>query len=377
MTNALQRTAFLLAVGFMMGQALCAIAARAETVSATVDEILGKPAATQPVAAAPAPAASSPRIVPKRYVWRPGWDYTLDFSYAKALGNTGAPTAYGLPGGMDVVAKYRTRNQELSVSYFDYQDYPVGFSSGVVPVYLQGLATPIAVQNLSSPPGPINAAVKNKLLLSQFSNVFWIKQMLPIIVGPYDLQRWGTIGGQTDLLPIEIDGFPYTMHYRTGQWYGVAVSIPFIAAPGSNPRLTAVYTIAPQWLANLAGANVSNHPQLVQIVQARYHPTHQVELFVEPSLYPNYLPTDKWPQHYFTFIWGGSYKFGTRLESPFIQAVVGMGGAMNISPYGITGLYCQQLPCTSSSQVVPSLGGLHAAQYQLKIGIGTPQIIPL
>ncbi|MBV8150701.1 MAG: hypothetical protein JOY59_04020, partial [Candidatus Eremiobacteraeota bacterium] len=102
MTNALQRTAFLLAVGFMMGQALCAIAARAETVSATVDEILGKPAATQPVAAAPAPAASSPRIVPKRYVWRPGWDYTLDFSYAKALGTTGAPTAFGLPGGMDV-----------------------------------------------------------------------------------------------------------------------------------------------------------------------------------------------------------------------------------------------------------------------------------
>jgi len=103
---------------------------------------------------------------------------------------------------------------------------------------------------------------------------------------------------------------------------------------------------------------------------------------LQPSLYPNYLPTDIWPQHYLTMIYAASYSFARddkpwQKLNPFIQGVISMGGAMNVSPYGITGLYCQALPCTASSSLYPSLGGNHAAQFQLKVGIGRPDIIPL
>jgi hypothetical protein len=110
---------------------------------------------------------------------------------------------------------------------------------------------------------------------------------------------------------------------------------------------------------------------------------------LEPSLYPNILPTDKWPQHYLTMIYSVAYSLGrdkydrfhrptTHNIIPFVQATVSMGGAMNVSPYGISALYCQQLSATgcNPAAVVPQLGGNHAAQFQLKFGIGKPEIIP-
>lgn len=300
-----------------------------------------------------------------------GWDYGFDVSSAWSAGKTGALPAFGSVGGVDGILAYRfSRFQRASGSYYELQDYPVGFSNGVVPVYLQGVATPIATQDLAAPPGPLNAAVKNKLFVASFNNMFIIAKKIPIVVSPTYTSRWGTIGGGTDLLPIEIDGFPYTVHFRTAQYMQLAFTLPFL----STPKLFATYTVAPQWLTGLNGANVTNKAQLIHLLYAEYNPLKQLTLFFEPSLYPNYLPTDKSPQHFATFIYGANFKPSPRT---FIQGVFSMGGAMNLRPYGITSLTCQQLPCTSASQVVPSIGGLHAAQFQLKFGIGSPPIIPL
>jgi hypothetical protein len=317
-------------------------------------------------------------------LWDLGWEYTADGSIAWPFGKTGQTSKFGLVGGADIIIKYAlSPNNRFVVGYYDLQEYPVGFSSGVVPVFLQGVATPIGTQDLSAAPGPLNAAIKNRVMITHFDQTIWIKQKLPVIISPTYTQRWGTVGGGTDLIPVEIDGLPQTLHFRTGSWIGLFASLPLCCnnqdwIPGYRaPRASAVYTIGPQWATGANGANVSNKAQLVQILLAKYHPLKQLEIFAEPSLYPNLLPTDKWPQHYFTAIYGGSYKFGTTQASPFVQAVVSMGGAMNVSPYGVSALFCQQLPCTSLSQVVPAIGGNHAAQFQLKFGIGVPEVLPL
>jgi hypothetical protein len=348
--------------------------------------------------------AQATPIAPPKHIplWPEGFDYTVDFSVAWPFGNTGAPKTYGLPGGMDGIFRYTWgESSRLSVGWYDLQEYPIGFDTGVVPLYLQGVATPIGplpcsasvpagCVNLATPPVG-NVGIKNKIVIAHFDQVFWTKllgQDFPLIVSPTYTQRWGTIGGGDDLLPVEIDGFPYEVHYRTGSFGAIGLTFPVPLLTQPRRGLVTTYTIGPQWLMNLQGANVNNHAQLVQILHTVWHPTRQIQIDLQPSLYPNFLPTDKWPQHYFTMIYSAAYSFGydqrdpwgrplTRHLIPFIQATVSMGGAINIAPYGITALYCQQLPCTSASQLVPALGGNHAAQFQLKFGIGRPSVIPL
>ena len=337
----------------------------------------------QEQAQAPAPPLHLP-------LWRNGLDYTVDASMAWPFGNTGKSSGVGLPGGMDIIGRYAFGpNTRFVFGYYDLQEYPVGFDTGIVPVYLQGAATPIATANLAA--HPLNVAIKNSLVITHLDQVVWTKllgQDFPIVFSPTYTQRWGSIGGGTDLLPVEENGLPYELHYRLGTFYGIGMTI---AVPGlTQPKigLLTTYTIAPQWLTGIAGANATNTAQVVQILHTVYHPTKQIQLDFAPSLYPNYLPTDIWPQHYLTMIYSAAYSFGhdvtdpwgrplTNRIIPFVQATITMGGAINESPYGIKALYCQSLPCTSPSELVPALGGNHAAQFQLKFGIGHPDIIPL
>ena len=338
--------------------------------------------------------AQGMRIKPPKHfppLWREGVDYTVDFSMARPFGNTGAPSAYGLPGGMDIVFRYGfSDSSHLEIGWYDLQEYPIGFDTGIVPVYLQGVATPIATANLATPPVS-NVAINNKIIIAHYDQVFWTKlagKDFPLILSPTLTQRWGTIGGGDDLLPVEIDGFPYNLRYRTGSFGAIGLTFPVPGLTDYRRGLITTYTIGPQWLMAMQGANVNNHAQLVQILHTVWHPTKQIQIDLSPSLYPNYLATDKWPQHYLTMIYSAAYSFGhddrdpwgrltTQRLIPFVQATVSMGGAINVSPYGIAALYCQQLPCNSPSQLVPQLGGNHAAQLQLKFGFGEPSIIPL
>ena len=325
---------------------------------------------------------SRPQRMP---LWPAGLDYTVDLSMAWSFGNTGAPSS-GLPGGMDAILRYSfTPNDRLVIGYYDLQEYPVGFSSGIVPVYLQGVATPIATASLAAN----NATVQNHLIITHFDQVFWTKlagQDFPLIFSPTYTHRWGAIGGGSDYLPVEINGLPYMEHYRTGDFFALGLTFPVPLLTQPKHHLLTTYSIGPQWVLSAPGANQTYAPQLVQILHMIWHPTPRVQIDLQPSLYPNILPTDQWPQHYLTMIYSAAYSFGRQDYDasghetnvvPFVQGTISMGGAINESPYGISALYCQALPCTSPSQLVPQLGGNHAAQFQLKFGIGRPDVIPL
>ncbi|MBV8602016.1 MAG: hypothetical protein JO359_10680, partial [Candidatus Eremiobacteraeota bacterium] len=331
-----------------------------------------------------AQAASPPmaHAIPYRHLiplWRPGWEYTADMSIGAPFGATGKIKQYGLPGAGDVILKYGfSENSHLYIGYFGLNEYPIGFSTGVVPVYLQGVAVPIATQNLgtANPPGfttPLNAVTVNRIMISHYDQAFWIGGMphslvpggqLPIVISPTYTQRWGSIAGGSDIVPIEIDGLPYYgIHWRTSSFLGLYATIPVPILTQFKYNLFTQYTIGPQWLTGLNGANVSNHAQLVQILRTTWKPKEQITVELEPSLYPNILPTDKWPQHYLTMQYSIAYSFGKDTYDrfhrptshnliPFIQAMVSMGGAMNLSPYGINALYCQQLSATGCSAAV-------------------------
>lgn len=324
-------------------------------------------------------------------LWPAGLDYTVDASVAWLLGNTGAPQRSGLPGGMDVIARWGfSPSSRLVIGYYDLQEYPAGFDVGTVPVYLQGVATPIATANLAGT--PINAQVQNHLVIAHWDQVLWTKLMgqpFPLIFSPTYTTRWGSIGGGTDYLPIEENGLPYLEHYRTASFVALGLTFPIPLLTQPHKGLLTTYTIAPQWATPPSGANMTNSAQLVHILHLQWHnPGRQWQLDLQPSLYPNMLPTDQWPQHYFTMIYSLAYSFGhndysrfgeqiTNRLNPFVQATLTTGGAMNVAPYGIAALYCQQLPCNSPAQLVPQLGGNHATQIQLKFGIGRPDVIPL
>jgi hypothetical protein len=333
------------------------------------------------------PGTMRPGHIP---LWPAGLEYTIDASIAWAMGTTGAPQGNGLPGGMDVIARWGfSPSSRLVIGYYDLQEYPAGFDVGTVPVYLQGVATPIGTQNLATT--GLNAQVQNHLVIAHWDQVLWAKLMgqdFPLVFSPTYTTRWGSIGGGTDYLPVEINGFPYLEHYRTASFVALGLTIPVPLLTQPRKGLLTTYTIAPQWASPQSGANMTNNAQLVQILHVLWHDrSHRWQLDLQPSLYPNLLPTDQWPQHYFTMIYSLAYSFGhndyspygerlTNRIIPFVQGTITTGGAMNVAPYGIAALYCQQLPC-AANQVVPQLGGNHATQFQLKVGIGRPDVIPL
>ena len=75
-----------------------------------------------------------------------------------------------MSGGIDANLFYTfSRYQRLALGYYELQEYPIGFNTGIVPIYLQGIATPIGTQDLSAPPGPQNVMVKNRFFIASRS----------------------------------------------------------------------------------------------------------------------------------------------------------------------------------------------------------------
>jgi hypothetical protein len=299
-----------------------------------------------------------------------GLTYQLDASIAKSLGNTGYRN--GLPGGMDGLLAYGfSPHLRVQAAYYDFQEYPLGFDTGTVPVYLQGIGPSIGTQNLAQ--YPIDVTVKNNIVVLQAQNLFTIAHKLPIVITPTYLSRTGTVGGNTDLTQIEVNGFPTTVHFRTVQYYLVAVTIPVL----STPKFFGTLTVAPQWDVNLSGVQTTNHAQLFELAYFEYRPATNVTVFVQPSRLVNNLPSDQTPQYIPTFIYGVAYKF-TRYS--FVQLVASTGTPSNRSQLGITALTFTQVPTSlppPASIVAPTIAGLKATQVQLQFGIGSPSVIPL
>ncbi|HVA37527.1 MAG TPA: hypothetical protein VNJ51_07940 [Candidatus Dormibacteraeota bacterium] len=293
-----------------------------------------------------------------------GWTYTTDLSMAWALGNTGASNK--LPGGFDAGVGYGfNATTRIQASYYEVQHYPLGFNTGSVPLYLQGVANPVGAVDLSQN-GP-NVTTKDAFTLVMFQKLVRLDHKLPVVITPTYVSRTSSIGGTSDLQTLEVNGFPLQVQARTAQVEAVAFTLPFL----STPKMFGTFTVAPAWLVHRAGLNQENHAQLYQILYLEYRPTRSTTIFLEPQSSRDYLPADVYAQHLNAYFLGISHRL---TRNTFVQAVLNSGGPSNYQPYGLTGIYCQQLvPC---SQQAITAGGLHATQIQLQFGIGTPSVLP-
>ena len=297
-----------------------------------------------------------------------GFTYTADISSAYPFGNVGDHGKRWLPGGVDAVAAYGFSPLfRVAASYYELQHYPVGFDSGTVPLFVQGLAPPIGTVDLSTT--GIDVTTKDRFTIFNAERLFKFGK-LPLVISPTYVSRTSVVGvGHQDIVPFEYLGFPQTtIKTRTAQYYSLAFTLPFL----STPKMFGTFTIAPSWLTHLNGVNQQNHAQLYQILYVEYNLNDRTKFFLQPQASRDYLPTDPFPQHIYSYFLGASEKVG---KNGFVQLVLNSGGPSNYSPYGISSLHCLALPC-SQNPVVPQVGGLKATQLQFQIGIGSPSVLP-
>ena len=318
-----------------------------------------------------------------------GWTYTLDASAAYPFGNIGTLGKRWLQGGGDAVLGYGVSpNLRIVANYYEIQHYPVGFNSGQVPLYLPPGFPPSPGVNPScvdlsgttsatcqgiSP--QFNVTTKDKFGLALFEKLINVGNYkgrpIPIVITPTYVSRWSTIAasnGNGDVVPfVARNGVPYTnVSTRTAQDYAVAVTFPFL----KTPKMFGTFTVAPTWLVHTAGANLTNHAQLYQILYLEYAPFVHTKIFLEPQASRDYLPEDNYPEHNMAYFAGISQTVG---KMAFVQLVLNSGGPSNISPYGVQQLNCYALPC--SANTIPLIGGLKATQLQFQVGIGSPSVI--
>lgn len=304
-----------------------------------------------------------------------GFSYTLDLSVAYPYGNVGTYGKKWLPGGLDAVAGYGFNSTTRFVAnYYEIQHYPVGFNSGTVPFGIQGLPNTQPV-DLATVTPQIDVTTKDRFTLLILEKLFTVKlgggRVLPIVISPTYVARTSQIAasnGNSDVVPFEYNGFPVLgVHTRTAQIDSLAVTLPFL----KTPKMFGTFTIAPSWLVHRAGLNQENHAQLYQILYLEYTPNDRLKFFIEPQSSRDYLPADPYAQHLAAYFLGVSQRVG---RAGFVQLVLNSGSPTNYSPYGVTGLTCQQI-ANCSATTIPTVGGLKATQLQLQFGIGSPSVI--
>ena len=298
-----------------------------------------------------------------------GLTYTLDTTIAFPYGQTGSSA--NLPGGIDAIAGYGfNRYHRVQAGYYEFQEYPFSFNTGTVPVYLQGLSSPVGTVNLNGL--PTNVATKNKILTLVSQNLFLLGGKLPVIISPTYLARTANVGGHGDTQLLEINGFPQTVHLRSSQEYLLPLTVPFVA----SPRFFGTLTAAAQWNVNLNGANAApNHAQIFELLYLEYRLSRATTLFVQPSRLVQYFAIDPDPEHVPTLLFGLAHRF---TKQTFVQFLGSTGGASNRAIPGIASVTCQQIALNGQcAQTAPAVGGLHAAQVQIQFGLGSPSVIPL
>ena len=297
-----------------------------------------------------------------------GFTYTADLSAAYPMGDVGSYGKRWLPGGVDAVASYGFNSTfRVSASYYEVQHYPVGFDSGIVPLYIQGLAPPVGTVDLST--ANIDATTKDRFTIFNVEKLFKFGK-LPLVVTPTYVSRNSTVGkGPQDVVPFWYNGFPRLgINTRTAQYWSLAFTLPFL----STPKMFGTFTAAPTWLTHPNGLNLTNHTQIYQILYVEYNLDKKTKLFYQPQASRDYLPADPYPQHVYSYFLGASELFG---KNGFVQLVLNSGGPSNYSPYGVFALHCLAAPC-SQNPVIPQVGGLKATQLQFQIGIGSPSVLP-
>lgn len=317
----------------------------------------------------------NPVGIPQARITKPGlpqgFTYNVDWSFAFPYGSINYNA--GMPGGMDAGIGYAfSRTNRLQVGYYEIQQFPIGFSNKNVPFFIQGFTGPgTSFGQITQSTGPVDATTKDRILTAVDENLFILGGQIPIVFSPTYLSHWGTVnqsGPGSDLALIEYKGFPYLVHQRTEQEYLLPVTLPFL----STPRMFATATLAPQWLVHPAGVNETNHVQLFELLYMEYRANKNTTFYFQPSRLIQYNPMDPYPEYTPTFIYGVVHHF---TKQAFVNMGVLTGGATNYTDFGITGLYCQNLPTCSTTAT--SRGGLKATTIQIQFGFGSPTVLPL
>ncbi len=327
----------------------------------------------------PAPrdvAQSNPIGTPQAPIRRPslpqGFTYNVDFSMGFPVGDLGFNA--GDPGGMDAgFGLSFSRTNRLQVGYYEIQQVPLGFSNANVPLYLQGYTGPGTTLPGASlgrtNTGVVDVTTKDKIFEVSDQNLFVLGGKLPIVISPSYIAHTATIGGHEDVALAEFDGYPSEVRLRTEQEYLLPVTLPFLA----TPRMFGTLTFAAQWLVHPAGFNQTNHAQLFSLLYLEYRASKKTTFFIQPSRLVQYDPVDPYPMYEPSIIYGIAHHF---TPQTFIQVLGIEGYPSNYRQLGIESLTCQRLPC-SSNLVAPQFGGLHAAEFQIQLGIGSPTVVPL
>jgi hypothetical protein len=340
---------------------------------------------------AQAPPVSQEPVGP--YVGLPlGLTWTADLSMAKPFGNIGSYGNQGwLMGGGDLSVSYGINwSTRVVASMFQLQHWPVGFNSGLAPVYLAGFRNPVGCADLSGGtacgPGTgrnINVRTKDTFGVFMLQKMLLIKSdkipvtgALPIVISPTYVARGGTIGfspNNNDVVPFTYnlpDGPVENIPVRTAQYYAVALTLPFL----KTPKMFGTFTVAPQWLVHTAGANVGNSMQVPQVLYLEYTPLRGTTLFFEPQSARDYLPTDPYPEHLIAYFLGVSQRL---TKYSFVQVVLNSGNPTNEGPDGVVGIKCLTVQQALNNTCGLAIGGLKATQLQIQFGVGSPAVFPL
>ncbi len=337
---------------------------------------------------AQAPPISQQPLGPEQLLGLPvGLTWTADISMAYPMGNIGSLGKQWLPGGGDLSVGYGLNpTTRIVASLYQLQHWPVGFNSGIHPVYLNGFQNPVGCADFSGghadgcQPQNINIATKDTFVVAMGEQVFVAgpihNMAIPFVVSPIYVARTsqiGASGNNTDVVPFAYnapDGPAFfNLKTRTTQVMSFGITLPFL----KTPNMFGTFTLSPAWLVHPSGINGPNTAQLYQVLYLEYTPNKsKTTIFFEPQSSRDYMPTDPYPEHLIAYFAGVSERV---TPWSFVQLVLNSGGPTNIgSSYGVESVKC--VTVLQSSCAVDT-GGLKATQIQLQFGFGSPSVIPL
>ncbi len=343
-------------------------------------------------AAATAAPATSPIVAPAPITdadaQKPGFHtdpiiYSADIATNLAGGATNS--ARNLPGTFDASLIYTfARTTRVAAYYYQYSAYPLG-NDDEIPVVFQGTKTPIAYVN-----GEQKGIAADTHLRFQ---VYSVQQMFtiggrhhPLIFAPFYGNVRSTVGGVDDTQTIFANNRIETVHLRSYERYGAALVIPLFY----DINYLVSYSGDVTANVNTNGANLTNHLQYEQSLNAQYKPSDDVTLFANAAINVQYFPTDSYPYHSPTFHYG----IAKSIKAPFfIEAEISTTGPQNPN-YGGTGrigIPKLVVPCASTAAggaptftcvaeaangvAVPFLGAQRATTFSFILGIGAHPLV--